>query len=174
MTTIYPEATPVQGNTKVVAVLTVADREAPSLATEINAVTSLDLSCFLRDWNPDITVNSGTAPPRLCTTDQMPQEGRSQYAAVELRYPYDPQAADTTDDNKAKAMLTRGTVFEAVVRKGLDAREDPIAVADHVEVQPFRAGKQVRTRSGDDENAEYEIRQMIYPLAAHTDGVVVA
>jgi hypothetical protein len=174
MTVIYPEATPAQGNTKVAAVATVAVDTAPDLSGELNAVGTLDLSCFLRDWNPELTTNSGTAPPRLCTTAQMPQEGRTQFNAIEIRYVYDPQGDDTVDENKAKALLEQGFEFKAVVRKGLDARNDAWAVGDRVEVWSMRAGRQNYVRSGDDEFSEYEISQMLYPLAEPVEGVVVA
>lgn len=174
MTVIYPEATPVQGNTKVKAVMTIADTEAPSLATEVNAGTSLDLSCFLRDFNPEMTSNSGSAPNRLCTTVSLPVEGNTQFNAIEVRYVYDPQAADAADENKAKALLTRGVEFYAVVRKGLDAREDDFAANDYVEVWKFRAGRQNKVRSGDDEFGEYEISQMWYPLTEPVDGQIAA
>jgi hypothetical protein len=174
MTVIYPEATPAQGNTKVKVVATIASKTAPSLATEVNAAASLDISCFIRDWNPEITSNSGTAPPRLCTTVQMPQEGRTQFSAIEVRYVYDPQAADTVDANKAKALLVEGTSFYAVVRKGLDAQTSAFAATQKVEVWSFRAGRQNKVRSGDDEFSEFEISQMLYPTAAPVDGVLAA
>ena len=174
MTVIYPEATPVQGNTKVVAVLTIADPEAPDLSSEIGAVTSLDLSCFLRDFNPEMQSNSGSAPSRLCTTVQLPVEGNTQFQAIEIRYVYDPQAADSTDENKAKALLLRGTEFYAVVRKGLDARNTALAVGQYVEVWKFRAGRQNFVRSGEDEFSEYEVQQLLYPLTEPVYGQIVA
>jgi hypothetical protein len=174
MTLIYPESTPSFGNTKVKAVATIASDAAPSLATEVNAVSSLDVSCFIRDWNPEITSNSGTAPPRLCTKTSMPQEGTSQFSAVELRYVYDPQAADSTDENKAKALFVQGTTHKFVVRKGLDAQSTAFAASQRVEVWEMRAGRQNKVRSGDDEFAEFEISQMFYPIEAPTDGVIAA
>lgn len=174
MTVIYPEATPVQGNTKVQAVLSIANTAAPDLSSEILAVTSVDLSCFLRDWNPEITNNSGSAPARLCTTVQLPVEGNTQFQPIEIRYVYDPQTDDTTDENKAKALLVRGTEFYAVVRKGLDAQNTDWAIGQRAEVWKFRAGRQNRLRSGEDEFGEYEIVQQIFPLNEPDDGVIVA
>lgn len=172
MTVIYPEATPVQGNTKAKAVLTIANPASPALATEINAASSLDLSCFLRDLNPEMTSNSGSAPNRLCTTVQLPVEGNTTFSAIEIRYVYDPQAADTTNDNKAKALLLRGTELYIVLRKGLDARATDFAVGQYVETWRFRCGRQNRVRSGEDEFSEYEISQLIYPLTEPTYGTV--
>jgi hypothetical protein len=174
MVLIYPEATPVQGNTKVQVVLTVANLAAPDLSSEVNAVGSLDISCFLRDWNPEMTSNSGSSPARLCTTVQLPVEGNTQFSAIEVRYTYDPQAADSTDDNLAKALLERGTEFYAVVRKGIDARETDWAASQYVEVWKFRCGRQNFVRSGEDEFGEYEVSQLLYPLIEPVYGQIVA
>lgn len=174
MTVIYPEATPVQGNTKVVVVDTIAVLTAPDLSSEIGAVTSLDISCFLRDWDPQVSFNTGNAPARVCTTVQLPVQGNTTFSPIEVRYVYDPQAADSTDDNKAKAKLVSGTEFYAVVRKGLDARNTAMAATQYVEVWKFRCGPQQRTRSGTDEFSEYEIVQQLFPLTEPTYGQIVA
>ena len=176
MTVLYPEADKVQGNTSVVAVLTVADLDAAKLATEINAATSEHLSCFLRDWNPVVNLNTGQAPMRLCTTIQLPAEGNAVFEAQELRYVYKPQEADAHDGNAAKAALAPGTSLVLLIRKGLDSRETAWAVGDQYEAWPGRMGKvQDRTRSGDDEFAEYEIKQLFIPTQLpELDGVVVA
>lgn len=174
MAIIYPEGTTVQGNTKIQVVASIASLAAPSLATEINDAASLDISCFIRDWNPELQTNQGNAPARLCTTVQLPVEGNTQFSPVEIRYVYDPQAADSTDDNKAKALLTRGTEFYFVVRKGLDAQTVDWAAAQHAEVWKVRCGRQNRGRSGEDEFSEYEIVQQIFPLTELSDAVIAA
>lgn len=171
---LYPEATPVQGNTTIAVVASVDDLEAPSLATEINAAGSLILSCFVRDWNPELQSNQGNAPSRLCTTVQLPVEGNTQFNPIEIRYVYDPQADDTSDDNKAKALLTRGSEFYFIVRKGFDAKTTDFATTQRVEVWKVRCGRQNRVRSGEDEFSEYEISQQIFPLIEPVDGVVAA
>lgn len=173
MSIIYPEATPVQGNTKVKAVLTIAAPATPDLSSEVDAVTSVDISCFLRDWNPEMQSNSGNAPARLCTTVQLPVEGNTQFNGVEIRYTYDPQAG-ATDDNKAKDLLVRGTELYFVVRKGLDAQDVAFAAAQKVEVWKVRCGRQNFVRSGTDEFSEYEVSQIIYPLTEPVDGAIVA
>lgn len=173
MSVLMPEATNVSGNLKIVAALTVAVPATPDLSAEISAGTSLDVSCFIRTWNPEIQTNSGTAPPRVCTTAQMPTEGYSQFSAVELRYVYDPQAATSTDDNKARLMFAQGTEISFVVRKG-HPYTTAFAATQYTEVWKMRAGRQNYVRSGDDEFAEYEISQMFYPLAEPTHGQVVA
>lgn len=175
MTVLYPEAVKFQGNVAVKAVLSIADVAAPKLATEINAVTSVDLSCYLRDFAPPITLNSGTAPARLCTTIQLPSEGNAEYGALPLRYVYDPKTAPTTDGNKALATLAPGASIFFVVRKGLDARGAVWAATQRVEVWQGRMGKvQSRTRSGDDEFAELEIEQLFIPTAIPNFDAIIA
>lgn len=171
---IYPEATPVQGNTSIVLLTSVADLDSVSLADEINDATSLNTSCFLRDWNPEMTSNTGNAPGRVCTTVQLPVEGNTQFNAFEQRFVYDPQGAPNSDDNKAKAFLARGVEFYALVRMGLDAREDVFAIGQRYEIWKFRAGRQNRVKSGTDEFAEYEIKQNWFPLIEPVEGVIVA
>lgn len=174
MTVYFPEATPAEGAVGVKAIAAVADATAAKLATEVNAATTVDLTCFLRAWNPDLTVNTGTAPPRLCRAAEFPREGRTQYPAIELRYVYDPQGDDMDPDNKAKATLTQGTVTELMIRKGPDADEDAYAVGQKYELWKGRVGKQRRVTSSDDEFAEFEIAQNFYPVAEPIYGVIVA
>ena len=171
---IYPEATPVQGNTSIVLLTAVAVPSAVKLATEINAPTSLNTSCFLRDWSPEMTNNTGNAPGRVCTTVQLPVEGNTQFTPFEQRYVYDPQGDPASDDNKAKAFLTRGIEFYALVRMGLDAQEVAFAAGQRYELWKFRAGRQNRVKSGTDEFAEYEIKQLWFPLIEPVEGVIAA
>lgn len=174
MTVFFPEATPVLGNIKVNAMVTVADLAAIKVATEWNATSSVDLTCFLRPFATNVTSASGTAPNRLCTTITLPNEGRTEIGGFELRYVYDPQALDTDPDNKAKAMLVRGTVLTLGIRKGLDARVVAAAVGQQTEAWKVRLGRANRVTSGDDDQAEFEISQMAYPLADVVYGTLVA
>jgi hypothetical protein len=174
MTVIYPEATPVQGNTSLLLMPSVADLDSVSLATEVNGASAVNVSCFVRDFNPELQSNTGNAPARLCTVVQLPVEGLTQFSPIEVRYVYDPQAADSTNDNKAKAFLTRGTEFYALVRKGFDAQNTAFAAGQRYELWKFRAGRQNKVRSGTDEFSEYEISQQWFPLTEPVDGVIAA
>lgn len=173
MSVYYPEETPSLGNTKVKIVLAVPDPTAPSLATDINATTSVDVSLTFNDWNPTVNVNSGTTMRRLGEREQFPEEGLDQYQPIEVMYPYDPQADDTDPNNKAKATLTQGAVVDAIVRKGIDINTD-FVVADKTETWEVRCGRQDRVRSTDDEFGIYVIRQMLYPRRKEGYGTVVA
>lgn len=174
MTVIYPEGTPVQGNLGLILMTTVADLDSPDLSSEIGAVTSLAFQCFVRDFNPQIQNNTGFAPARACTTVQLPLEGNTQFSPIEVRYVFDPQADDSTDENKAKAFLTRGTEFYAFERKGLDGQDVAMAAGQRGRVWKFRAGRQNEDRSGQDEFAEYEIVQNWFPLIEPVPAVIVA
>ena len=174
MTVYFPEATPVLGNLKMNAILTVADPAAIKLATEWNANSSVDLTCFVRPLIPSATTNSGSAPNRMCTTITLPNEGRTEISAFELRYVYDPQADDTDPDNKAKALLVRGLSLTLAFRKGLDARAVAPAVGQKTEAWYGRLGRQNRVTSGDDDQAEFEISQMFFPKSDVVYGALVA
>ncbi len=174
MSVFYPEATPALARTKVKILTTVAAPAAASLATEVNAVSSYDVSLTIRDWNPTIAANSGSAPRRLATKTQMPQEGLSTYSAIPVAYPYDPQEDDTDPNNEAMSVLAEGAVVYALVRKGPDAELDPFAVGDRYELWKVRCGRQNKVRSGDDEFSEFEIQQMLYPLEPEGEGVIAA
>jgi hypothetical protein len=175
VTVFYPEATPSLGTTKVKILTTVgATPEALSLATHVNAVGSYDASLTFRDWAPSVNPNSGSAPRRLATKTQMPQEGLSQYAPIAVAYPYDPQAPTSDPNNEAMEVLVEGSIVYALVRKGPDAEDEPFAAAQHYELWKCRAGRQNRGRSGDDEFAEHEIQQMLYPMQPEVYGIIAA
>lgn len=173
MSVLFPEATPVLGNLKVAVLDAVAVPAAPDLSTEIGDADTLDISCFIRDWNPSFESNSGTAPRRACTTTVLPIEGTTNFQAIALSYVYDPQAATSTDDNKARLKLVQGTEFFIVARKGLPY-STAFAASQYSEVLKVRCGRQNYVKSGDDEFAEFEIQQMLYPLTDITQGQIVA
>lgn len=171
MSVFEPEAVESQGNIKVVALPAVAVKTAVDLSTEVAA--GIDVSLTFNMWNPVRTPNTGTAPRRLGTRDQFPREGNMQYQAIAVTYPYDPQADPDDPNNVAKDTLTEGTVQEFLVRKGPDA-DVALAVADKYELWECRCGAQIEGQSGDDEFAEFQIQQNIYPLRKVAYGAIVA
>jgi hypothetical protein len=87
-----------------------ANMSAPDLSSEINAASSVVVSCYLYgDLNPTVTTNKGEAPRRLCTTQVFQQFGNTTYEVPDLQYVYTPQAATSTSNNKAVASLTEGS-----------------------------------------------------------------
>lgn len=176
MTVIYPEGTPTLGNTKVKAAVAVADLEAPKLATEINAASSVDLTCFLypAGWNPSATQAKGTKPARLCTTTQSESLNRTTWTLPALQYVYDPQADDETDENKAKALLTEGTEIFIVERMGLDGQDAAFAVGQRTRTHHIRVGTQVPSGDRTDENGEFFIMQEAVYVVDPVVGVIAA
>lgn len=175
MTVLFPEGTKAQGNVSVTVVQTIADMSAPSLATEINAVSSVNVSCFLYGGGVgNKTTNKGEAPRRLCTTDTFQQFGNTSYDVSDLSYVYNPQADDAAEGNEAKAALVEGSDVYLVVRKGLDAKTSTYAAGQFVDVWHVRLGPQNRTTTGDGEFDEFSISQPVIVLEAPEYDVEIA
>lgn len=172
-TLIDPTATPAKGYQSVLLLFAVASPAAVDLSTEIGDAATLNVSLFLRDYQPSFQNNTGFAPARVGTGVQFPQEGYTQFQPQEARYIYDPQADDTTDENKAKAALDRGTLFWVLNRLG-PAVDVAYAVGQRYELVKYRAGRQNPGRSGEDEFAELERIQQWFPLTEPVEGVIVA
>lgn len=177
MTVVYPEGTPTLGNTKVAAVQAIADTSAPSLATEIGAATTVDMSCYLypAGWSPGATTARGTKPARLCSKTQQETLNRTTYTIGDLQYVYDPQAADSDPGNEAKEVLTEGSELYLVERIGLDAQTEAFAVGQQVIIHHVVLGPQVRSGDRTDENGEFFITQAVaYVGDGPTEGAIAA
>lgn len=175
MTIVFPEAVKQQGNTAVVAVLTIANTAAPSLATEINASTSRNISCYLYSGGAaTATTNKGESPRRLCSTKTFQQFGITNYEITDLQYVYKPQAAGTDTANAAKTMLTEGTEVFLVIRRGLSAQNTAYAAGQKVDVWKVRLGPQNRTATGDGEFDEFTITQSVVALVPPTEDATIA
>jgi hypothetical protein len=171
---VFPEATKVQGNTSVYVVQTMANMSAPDLSSEINAASSVVVSCYLYgDLNPTVTTNKGEAPRRLCTTQVFQQFGNTTYEVPDLQYVYTPQEATSTSNNKAVASLTEGSSVFLVIRRGLNAQTGVAAVGQYVDTWHVRLGPQNRTTTGDGEFDEYSITQSVIALEPPHYGVQI-
>lgn len=174
MSILFPEATKMQGNTSVVVVQTMANMAAPDLSSEINAGSSVNVSCFLyNDLNPTITTAKGEAPRRMCTTQVFQQFGNTTYEVPDLQYVYDPQEAPSTDNNKALAALTENSEVYLVIRRGLSAENTALAAGQRVDIWHVRLGPQNRTVTGDGEFDELAITQSVIPLEPPEYGAVI-
>lgn len=179
MTVLFPDATKAQGNVSVTVVADIAVLTAPDLSTEINAAGSVDVSCYLFDNGAIVAANTNkvTAPPRLCTTEQLQELGNTLYEVSDLSYVYDPQAAGSTDENKAKTLLVEGSEVFLVERLGLIASGSAAvayAAGQYVNIYKVKLGKQNRTRQGDAESAVFSITQGAVLLAPPTYDAVIA
>jgi hypothetical protein len=177
VTVVYPEGTPILGNTKVVATAAVADTAAPSLATEIGAASAVDLSCYLLPdgWNPTATQGKGTRPGRLCSKSSQERLNRVTYAGPTLKYIWNPQAADAGAGNEAKELLVEDAELFFIERMGLDAQDDPFTAAEFVVTHKLRLGAQIKSGDRTDENGDFFIMQETeYVDEGPVDGIVAA
>ena len=163
VTTVNPTAGKVQGRDRVLAILAVNNIEAISLATEVEAATTLAIECALRDFNPDGTEETVEAPDRYCSTDKFPTPGKATWAPIELLYIYRPSELESSANNKAYATLKQG--LEIVIAARPDYEKTLAFSADqHYNAYRVKLGKQFHSRSADasDASAEWQIKQMAY------------
>lgn len=134
----------------------IADLDAPSLATELNAVGAINLSCFLlRDQEQlGITVDQVTLDSALCEVEDFQVQGATTYSMPEIRVLFDPQAADGTDLRKAwEAIddLDDGFLWR---RQGIAATTD-LAAGQKVDLFPGAWGVKVPTKTNNDASGVY-------------------
>lgn len=174
MTEVYPEFAPVLGAVKVAAVVAVADPAAPKLATEINAATSVGLTCALMagGWAPTGSQGKGTRRRRLCDRSTAEVLNAVQYSIGALMYTTgNPQAPETEITN----LMVEGARIYIVERLGED--EDNVwAVADRVRTHYVELGAPIKVYDTADDNGEFTISQEVVYVngSGPVDGVVAA
>lgn len=164
MTAVYPAGTKVQGNIKLQAVVAIADTSAPDLSSEINAVTSLDISCYVTadGWQPGGEENIGAAPRRLCSTVERDQLGNVKYTLQPLVYAVDPKGAVGSDGRKAYETLVPRTTIWIVERLGYHATDVDWAADQWVNLWPVTLGiRQPITGDVTSEFSEFTCRQAL-------------
>lgn len=174
MTIIYPESTPVLGNIKVKACVAVADMLAPKLATEVNAVTSVELSCaFLAaGWAPTVTQGKGTKQRRLCSKVDTEILNPAAATIGALQYstgdPQDPEVGITT-------LMVEGAKIYIVERLGLDAETEAFAATQKVRTHYVQLGEPVIVYDTSADNGEFYVQQeAVYVSRGAVDGVLAA
>ena len=177
MTIVFPEAVKAQGNTSVTVAVSVT-RTGPLIATEVNAASSVNVSCYLYSGGAGTSTQSkGTAPDRLCSTDTLEQFGRKTYAVTDLQYVYDPQAPSSDPANKARTVLEEGAEVWLVVRRGLPAKSDAYTAGEIVDLWHVRLGAQNKTSTGGDapgEFDEFSITQSVIAIEPPIEDVALA
>lgn len=175
MSVLYPEAVKSQGATSIWVAQTVAVETAPDISSELQAATTVNISCFLvGDFQPTVTTNKGEAPRRLCTTQTFQEFGLTSYEVPDLQYIFNPQAASTVDANKAKAALAEGSTVFLIVRRGMNAQTVAPAPGQFVDVWKVRLGPQNRGVTGDGDFDQYSISQSVIALKPPTYDAVLA
>lgn len=161
MAIIRPTGVPSLGRTSTVVALTLAGA-APSVATDLTAPNSLNISCFLYAEGGTLATSEtevGSAPRRQCDDAQLQQFGNTTYTAPTLHYGHDPQGGTTDDANKAREMLDEGLIVWLLTRDGLPAKTDELDTGDKVTKHHVRLGKQNFGRTGDDAFGEFSVTQ---------------
>lgn len=177
MTVVFPEGTPILGNTKVTAGVACASLAAPDLSAEILALTSVDLSCFLLPdgWNPTGTQGKGTRQRRLCSKTTQERLNTVTWAGPTLRYIWDPQGAPSDAGNEALELLVEDTNIYFWERMGLDAQDDAWTAGERVRTHYLRLGAQIPSGDRTDENGDFFITQETeYVNEGPVAGIVVA
>ena len=177
MTLVMPEGTPTLGAVKVKVTASISNRLAPSLATEINAVAAVDISCHLLadGWAATAETAKNTKKRRLCSVADTEQLGVTTYRVAALRYIHNPQAADAQPSNEARTLLKAGLKFYFVERQGKDAQTSPFIVTDRVRSHYLVLGPQIEMPDPDD-NGEFFIYQEVSYVTAGgpINGVIAA
>jgi hypothetical protein len=173
VTIIYPEATPVLGNVKVKAVVDIVDLTAPALATEVNAASSVDMSCALmaNGWTPTTSQGKGTRMRRLCSTADVEQLNPAVHTVGTIMWSEgDPQSPDAI----ISALMVEGAALYFVERLGKDS-DTAFAVADKVVTHYLRLGKPYRVYDTTADNGEfYMAAEAVYVNAGPVEGVLAA
>lgn len=133
----------------------IADQDAPTL-TEVNAVTGLNISCYLLAEQEGVTgTTEKVALARLlCETTTTEGIGETTFSMADVTVVFDPQAASGSDGKKAWEKIKDGYTGFAVRRQGVRALDDASVTAGQfldvipVEVGPATPGKSANDASG--------------------------
>lgn len=133
---------------------TLTSPTSPSLA-EVNAATSLDISCYLFDSSarPTASTNLVEKERRICDGATYQQVGSTTYTGGEMVAALDPQAAALSDGKKAWEKFPEGTTGYLVRRLGIDVNTD-FAVGQFVDAFPVEFGAPTPGTVGDGESRE--------------------
>ncbi|KNX38102.1 phage tail tube protein [Luteipulveratus halotolerans] len=167
-----PPSLEAAGNLLVMWVPTLTTPGAPSLA-EINAGTSLNISCYITDDNFKPKSEDETKERRrLCSKETYEGLGKRKLSIDPIMYVYDPQNPDSLT-NKMYAAIPRGTAGYFVARWGKDVQDNPVIVAaDVVDVWTVRAGSQNKQQISED--GELLVEQKFVVSGRLFEDVVVA
>lgn len=175
MTTIVdPESAPVLGAVKVAAIVAIANPAAPDLSTEINAVTSVDLSCafMANGWTPTTTQGKTTRKRRLCAKSDTEQLSPAVHSIGTLMWSEgDPQAPNAT----LHALMVEGAKLHLLERLGPDATDD-FAIADKTRDHHVTLGRPYPVYDTTADNDEFSMAaEVVYVNSSGpVNGVVVA
>lgn len=124
---IPPLGIPSNGSWRVWYVPTVAAPGAPSIASDIGNVATVDASCLLTKTGIGIDVAvEKYKDERLCTIQVFEQNGSVTYSVKDLEYVIDPQVTASAT-NKLYAAIGPGGSGFFIIRPGMPAETVPAA-----------------------------------------------
>lgn len=161
MSIAIPEGTPTLANTKLKAILSIANQAAPKKATEIDAVTSLDFTvyAFADGWAPTGSQAKGTARRRMASARSVERLNTVTYSLAALQYSHDPKTADSAPGNEARELLKAGLKIFFGEGQGIDGEEGEFEVGDQMRSHYVELGEQIWSGDQTDENGEFFIMQ---------------
>jgi hypothetical protein len=138
VTTDIP-STPADGNIRTLILLALADTSAPTL-DELNALTAVDISCYLTAGGFALTADQATiSDERECSTQVFGQPGRKTHGLT-ITGIDNTNSANEATYNKLADIMTEGTQLYAVRRRGVPYTQ-AAATTDRVTVIPFKPGE---------------------------------
>lgn len=138
MPTSVPAAISSDGYVNVQWVTTIANTSAPVAATEVNAASSLALTCYMKNHFAPKTTIEEVEDWRACLRSVLTTPGTSKVSIDPVEIVYDVQNP-TGVPNKAYAALAPTTQGYLVLRYGTDV-DTALAAADKVDVFPVTVG----------------------------------
>lgn len=141
MPTTVPPGFVADASLRVWFVTTLANPAAPSVASEINAGTTIDVSCYLTGgFAPEASVATIT-DDRLCLSVVLEDKGVTTWSIGDLEYIWDPQNPASLS-NKVYAGLPEDATGYFVARYGMSV-DTAAAAAQKGFVFPVKLGPQV-------------------------------
>lgn len=142
MPTTVPPGFVADASLRVWVVTTIANTAAPIAATEINAGTTIDATCYLTNgFSPDAAVAT-ISDDRLCLAQILEDKGATTWSISELEYVYDVQTPASVS-NKLYAGLPENASVYIVARYGMDV-DTAAAAGQKVDVFPVKMGPPVK------------------------------
>lgn len=159
MATSLPETTKVLG-TRSVWVIPKATVTNPAALKVADLTAGFKATCFIYGDGGAVTgeQQKGDAPKKLCETKSREQLGTVKETISDIQYSYKPQADNTDAANAMKAAMLDGTQVYVADRLGVQDEAAP-AADQYFNLSLVNLGFPNRTRTGDDDFAEYSITQ---------------
>jgi hypothetical protein len=142
MPTTVPPGFVADASLRVWVVTTLANPAAPSLATEINAASTIDATCYLTNgFGPDASVAT-ISDDRLCLAVVLEDKGVTTWSISDLEYIYDVQNAASLSNKLYAGLAENASVF-IVARYGVSV-DTAAAAGQKVDVFPVKMGPPIK------------------------------